>query len=109
MSDGGLLVLSTTFPDREQAEKVAGVLVDAGLAVCAQVGADLVSFFRWDGAVCREQEVAVLFKVLPDRYDLCAGELKLLHPYDVPQIVAWPAGRVDAAYLAWAQGKAGPR
>jgi periplasmic divalent cation tolerance protein len=105
MSDGGLLVLSTTFPDRERAEKVAGLLVDAGLAVCAQVGADLVSFYRWDGAVQREHEVAVLIKVLPDRYELCAGELKLLHPYDVPQIVAWPAGRVDAAYLAWARGK----
>ena len=105
MSDGGLLVLATTFPDRDQAEKVAGLLVDAGLAVCAQVGADLVSFFRWDGAVRCEREVAVVLKVLPDRYELCAGELKLQHPYDVPQIVAWPVSRVDPAYLAWARGK----
>ena len=104
-----LKIVVTTFADRAVAEKTAHLLVDAGLSVCAQVGADLVSYFRWDGAVRREQEVAVLIKVLPDRYELCAGELKLLHPYDVPQIVAWPAGRVDAAYLAWARGKAGDR
>ena len=109
MSDAGLLVLTTTFPDREQAEQVAGLLVDAGLAVCAQVGPDLVSFFRWDGTVQREREVSVVLKVLPERYDLCAGELKLQHPYDVPQIVAWPVGRADAAYLAWARGKGGGR
>ena len=46
-----LRVVVTTFPDRESAEKAAGLMVDAGLAVCAQVGADLVSFYRWDGTV----------------------------------------------------------
>ena len=43
-------------------------------------------------------------KVLKNRYELCVGELKLLHPYEVPQIVGWPAARVDEAYLAWAKG-----
>ena len=105
MSDGGLWIVTTAFPHRDDAEKAAGLLVDAGLAVCAQVGADLVSFFRWEGAVQRAAEVALVLKVLPDRYELCVGELKLQHPYDVPQIVSWPAGRVDAAYLAWARGK----
>lgn len=105
MSDGGLQVVTTTFPDRAAAERVAAHLVDAGLAVCAQVGADLVAFYRWQGEVRRDTEVAVVLKVLPERLDLCCGELKLQHPYDTPQIVAWPAGRVDAAYLAWARGK----
>lgn len=105
MSAPGLLVLATTFPDRPQAEAAARRLVDAGLVVCAQVGADLVSFYRWQGQVQRDQEVALVLKVLPDRYDLCAGELKQLHPYDVPQITAWPCGRVDPDYLAWARGE----
>ncbi len=105
MSDHGLLVLATTFPDRAGAETVARNLVAAGLAVCAQVGADLVSFYRWQGEVRRDTEVALVLKVLPDRYELCAGELKQQHPYDVPQIMAWPAPRVDADYLAWAHGR----
>ncbi len=105
MSDAGLLVVATTFPDRTTAEAAAAHLVDAGLAVCAQVGADLVSFYRWEGRTERAAEVAVILKVLADRYELCAGELKLYHPYDVPQIVAWPAARCDAAYLAWARGR----
>jgi len=100
-----LQVVVTTFPDRESAEKVAGLMVDAGLAVCAQVGADLVSFYRWDGAVKRDDEVAVTFKVLQDRFDLFTGELNLQHPYDVPQIISWPALYVNKAYLKWAKGK----
>ena len=105
---GDLIVVETTFPDRESAEKVAGLMVDAGLAVCAQVGADLVSFYRWDGAVKRDEELAVTFKVLHNRFDLFFGELNLQHPYDVPQIISWPAHHVNKAYLEWARGKKRP-
>jgi periplasmic divalent cation tolerance protein len=107
MSDGGLMVVLCTYPDRAAAETAARHLVDAGLAVCAQVGADLVSFYRWGGEVKRDAEVAVVLKVLPERYDLCVGELRLQHPYDTPQVVAMDAARVDAAYLAWARGREG--
>lgn len=98
-------IVITTFPDRDQAENVARLMVDAGLAVCAQVGADLVSFYRWEGTVNKDKEVAVSFKVLHERLDLFTGELNLQHPYDVPQILSWPAQNVSRAYLDWAKGK----
>lgn len=104
MSANELLILSTTFPDRETAERVVGLLVDGGLAVCGQVGADLTSFYRWEGELCRAGEVAAVLKVLPERFDLCVGELKLQHPYDIPQVVAWSTSFVSRDYLAWAQG-----
>ena len=105
MSGENLMIMTTTFPDRPSAEKAARLLVDAGLAVCAQVGADLTSFYRWEGQVQQDQEVAVVFKVLADRFDLFCGELNLQHPYQVPQMVAWPATYVAKAYARWAEGK----
>lgn len=100
-----LRIVKTTMPDRESAEKIASLMVDAGLAACAQVGPDLVSFYRWDGQVRREPEVGVTFKVVAERFDLFVGELQLQHPYEVPQIIGWPAGFVAKSYLAWAKGK----
>ncbi len=41
MKTTDLRILETAFPDREQAENVTRLLVDAGLAVCGQVGGDL--------------------------------------------------------------------
>lgn len=105
MSAPNLYIVATTFPDREVAERVAALLVDAGLAVCAQVGADLVSFYRWEGKVKRSPEVAVVLKVLPDRLDLCLGDLRQQHPYEVPQVVAWEVDHVSREYLAWARGE----
>jgi periplasmic divalent cation tolerance protein len=104
MNEGELWVMTTTFPERAEAERVCALLVDAGLAVCAQVGAEIAAVYRWEGEVRRETEVPVVLKVLKARYELCAGELKLQHPYEVPQLVGWPAGRTDDAYLAWARG-----
>ena len=100
-----LKIVVTTFADRAVAEKTAHLLVDAGLSVCAQVGADLVSFYRWEGEIQRDAEVAVTFKVLQQRFDLFVGELRLQHPAEVPQIISWPAEFVDRAYLEWARGR----
>jgi len=105
MATSDLRVLVTTFPDRQQAEEVTHLLVDAGLAVCGQVGADLVSYYRWEGGVKQDNEVAVTYKVLADRYDLFVGELKLQHPYKVPQLIAWRVDWANEAYLAWATGQ----
>ncbi len=105
MSSSNLMVVTTTFDDREKALEVSRLMVDAGLAVCSQVGEPMDSFYRWEGEVVQSSEVRVTFKVLGDRFELFCGELKLNHPYDVPQVVAWPIAYADKAYLDWAKGK----
>lgn len=105
MSAAALMVVTTTFEKRDTALQVSQLMVDAGLAVCCQVDQGMDSFYRWEGEIIQTTEYRVTFKVLPDRFDLFCGELKLNHPYDVPQLVAWPAVHVDKAYLEWAKGK----
>ncbi len=105
MSYAALMVVTTTFDEVEKAREVSRLMVDAGLAVCAQVEQPMQSFYRWKGEIISSGECRVTFKVLGDRFDLFCGELKLNHPYDVPQLVAWPADYVDHNYLEWAKGK----
>ncbi|MCP4293075.1 MAG: divalent-cation tolerance protein CutA [bacterium] len=105
MSRANLMILTTTFASEDDARQTAHLLVDAGLAVCAQVEAPMESVFQWKGAICTETEVRVTFKILGERFDLFCGELKLNHPYDVPQLIAWPATFTEMAYLQWARGQ----
>ncbi len=100
--DGRLLVLVTTLPDREAAASVAAALVREGLAACAQVGPDLVSWYEWEGEVTSAPEVRLLLKVTEELYEACARRLAALHPYEVPQVTAWRADRVGEAYGRWA-------
>ena len=100
------MVVSTTYPDQAQAFQACQQLVGAGLAACGQVGSPLQSCYRWEGALHQDQEFPVTFKVLTDRLKAFVAELKSLHPYEIPQITAWPAVYVDPDYLAWARGGA---
>ncbi len=103
--DARLLVCVTTLPSRDQAEEVARRLVAEELVVCAQVGAELTSFYRWQGEVQGDQEVAVALKVTAERHDQALSRLRELHPYEVPQLVSWVADRVDEGYGRWAWGE----
>jgi uncharacterized protein involved in tolerance to divalent cations len=99
MTEGDLFCVKTLFSDQTSAEKVATLLVDAGLAVCARVECPVTSLHRLDGSLKKESEIPVTFNVLPLRLDLFLGELKLQHPLPSPPITGWALPLVDKNYL----------
>ena len=100
--DGRLLILVTTFGQRRQAEDVVAQLVQKNLAVCGEIGAGLTSYYRWEGKVECDDEVAVTLKIRDDRYEECLTYLRDLHPYQVPQLLSWPVTHVNDRYGRWA-------
>jgi len=101
----GLLICVTTFPDRKAAESVAERLVTEGLVACAQVGGGIVSFYRWQDEICRDEEVRLTLKLATERWAACERRLVELHPHDVPQVLAWEADRATRDYARWARGE----
>ena len=106
--DGRLWIVTTTFPSRAQALEAARLLVREELVACAQVGEGLVSIYSWAGALKEEAETALALKVASDRLEPCLARLTERHPYQTPQVLAWPAQRVGEAYGRWACGQEGP-
>jgi periplasmic divalent cation tolerance protein len=100
-------ILVTTLPARPEAEKAARLLVEEGLAVCAQVGDHIRSWYRWQGEVEEAPEVTLTLKVRADRLEASIGRLQALHPYETPEILSWPVAWVDPGYLAWAYAETG--
>ena len=95
-----LLVL-TNLPDRETAERLAGVLVEQRLAACVNILAPCGSVYRWQGAVQREEEHPVLIKTTAERYPALEAAIRAAHPYELPEIIAVPIERGLPAFLAW--------
>ena len=95
-----VLVLSTVAQP-EDAERIARELVERRLAACVNVVAGVASFYRWKGAVQRDDERLLLIKTRRDRYAALEQALASLHPYELPEIVALPFEAGSAAYLAW--------
>lgn len=99
-NDEVLLVLST-FPDRGKAQRIAEQLVVGRFAACANVASAVDSFYWWKGEVETASEVLVYFKTTAARFDAFAEKLRELHPYDVPEIVAFRAETGAQDYLSW--------
>lgn len=102
-----LLVL-TNCPDEAVADRIALALVEQGLAACVNQLAPVHSTYRWQGNVQRATEVPLLIKITRERYGDVEQAIRHLHPYDIPEIIAWPITAGHAAYLRWIEEQTQP-
>jgi periplasmic divalent cation tolerance protein len=95
------LVALSTVATALDAERIATVLVERGLAACVNVVPGVTSIYRWKGAVERGPELLLVIKTRADRFEALREALVSLHPYDVPELIALPVEAGHPPYLAW--------
>ncbi len=95
-----MLVL-TTVPAGDRGEVLARTLVEEHLAACVTVGAPMTSFYRWRGAIERDEERQVLIKTTRDRVPALQARLVELHAYELPEFLIVAVDGGSAAYLDW--------
>jgi len=96
-----VLVCLSTFSTPEQAAGIARILVEEQLAACVNLVPAVRSIYRWQGQVSDDTETLAIIKTTAERYDALASRLVALHPYEVPELIAFPIERGHAPYLAW--------
>jgi periplasmic divalent cation tolerance protein len=96
-----VLVVLVTVPSREDGERIAEALVGESLAACVNLVGPIRSIYRWQGAVCRDDEHLLLIKTTPDRYAELEARVLALHTYENPEVIALPVERGAATYLEW--------
>lgn len=94
------LILSTC-PDASSAARLAGLLVERGLAACVNIQAGVNSVYRWQGKTEQASEHLLLIKTSAARYDEVETCIKAHHPYELPEIVAVPIVAGSKEYLSW--------
>jgi periplasmic divalent cation tolerance protein len=95
------IVVVMTAANREEACRIAEMLVGARLAACVQVLPEIQSVYWWEGKVARENEVLLLAKTTRGRFDELDREVRAIHSYETPEIVALPVTAVSEPYLEW--------
>ncbi|MCA1219733.1 divalent-cation tolerance protein CutA [Streptomyces sp. 8L] len=73
----------------------------ARVAACAQVEGPVTSVYRWEGAVRNDQEWRVLYKTTAERFPALEAQIRGVHDYDVPEIIATPITHGGNDYLTW--------
>ncbi len=85
----------------EEARRLAEMLVGSHLAACVQVLPEMESIYRWQGKIERASEVLLIAKTDRARFPQLEREVRNLHSYDTPEIVAIPIVEGSPAYLEW--------
>jgi periplasmic divalent cation tolerance protein len=93
--------ITTTTEKRQDAEKIADLLVDEKLAACVQIVGPITSIYRWKGHVEKTEEWQCLIKTRQGLYEEIEKTIKSIHPYEVPEMIALPLSKVSKDYLEW--------
>jgi periplasmic divalent cation tolerance protein len=100
MAEELLLVLST-FPDAETAQRIAHQLVAERLAACANIFPQIESFYWWEGKIEDGAETLVFLKTTLGYYKSLELKLRSLPPYKLTESIEYRASEGLPEYLQW--------
>lgn len=101
MPDSDAIIVFMTAAKREEATRLAEMLVESQLAACVQILPEIESIYRWQGRVERQTEVLLIAKTVKSKFADLEREVRALHSYETPEIVAVPTAACSAPYLEW--------
>jgi periplasmic divalent cation tolerance protein len=90
-----------TAPNVEEAERLAETLVEKKLAACIQILPGMTSVYRWQGKVERQSEVLLIAKTTRAKFGELEKEVRTIHSYETPEIVALELTAGSRPYLEW--------
>lgn len=90
-----------TCPDAGTANAIARHLVTAKLAACINILPSVTSIYEWQGKIETAQEQLLLIKSCQSHYAMIEAEIKRLHPYELPEVIAITIERGLPDYLKW--------
>ena len=91
----------TTCGSEEEAAGIARALLDSRLAACVNLLPRVRSLYRWEGKVEDAAETLLLIKTRAALLDALTAEVRRLHSYELPEIIALPVAAGLPPYLAW--------
>ena len=99
-ADEAIVVLMTAA-NGEEAALLADLLIGAHLAACVQILPEMESVYRWEGKIERQAEILLLAKTTRSKFEQLEMEVRALHSYETPEIIALPIVAASAPYLEW--------
>lgn len=95
------IVVLMTAGSREEAVRLADILVVARLAACVQILPEIESVYHWKGNVERAAETLLLAKTTLANFAALEAMARSLHSYETPEIIALPIVAASVPYLEW--------
>jgi len=99
--NNNIIIIFITCSSKKEAEVIAGVLLKKRLVACANMVHNISSKFWWNGKIDKAGESLVMVKTKRSLFPGIEREVKKLHSYELPEIIAIPVIAGSKDYLNW--------
>jgi periplasmic divalent cation tolerance protein len=97
-----------TIDDQDKAIEISRRLVEKQLVACVNIIPKITSVYLWKGEVCEDTERLLIMKTALEMYPKLEDTVKELHPYEVPEVIAFAIDKGLPEYLDWIVECVGP-
>ena len=101
MTEFQQVVVFVTVGTQEEAQKIAGVLLERRKTACVNIVPSVDSHYWWEGKLETDREALLIIKTRAALVDELVDLVKEIHPYDVPEVIALPIVGGNRDYLEW--------
>jgi periplasmic divalent cation tolerance protein len=95
------IVILSTCGSEDDAVKVGRALVEARVAACVNIVPKIRSIYRWKGELQDDTEWLLVIKSSRSLFERLKTELRKVHSYEVPEVLAIPVVDGSQEYLDW--------
>ncbi len=96
----GYYVVFITVPV-EKSQELADFIVQKKLGACVNIVPEVSSIYWWKGNIERDRESLLIVKTSAEKFKELIRQVKSVHPYSVPEIIAMPIVAGNEDYLKW--------
>jgi periplasmic divalent cation tolerance protein len=95
------IVLLSTFPSEDEAEKLGTEMVKKGLVACVNLVPKIRSIYKWKEKVYNEEEILLIMKSRKEKSKEIIEFITNNHSYEVPEVISLSISSGSKRYLAW--------
>ncbi|MBC8210666.1 MAG: divalent-cation tolerance protein CutA [Gammaproteobacteria bacterium] len=99
-----IVLMLTTWPDQESAEKMAEQWLQNNLVACVNVLPSMKSIYMWNGKIQSGTEHQLLLKTTAHCTEQLTRSIVEAHPYECPEIIYLPVAGGYDEYMNWITG-----
>lgn len=95
------VVVFVTCKSAREAQRIASRLVKQKLAACVNIVGPVKAIYRWKGRIETASETLMVIKSTRRKFGALEKEIRRVHSYDTPEIIALPVAAGSKPYLEW--------
>lgn len=100
------ITIFVTCGSKKEAKRIVNSLLKKRIVACANIIDGIESRFWWRGKIDRAKEALVILKTTKKNFKALEQEVRRVHSYEVPEIIAMPIAAGSKKYLKWIEDSA---